>query len=245
VFVPAALTAEYVMPRLADLCIAVSNTTKRRLVNLLKVPPENIDVIPNGVDCKAFDEIYVKKESARIVYVGRLEKHKRVDLLILAFNELRKSLPECELFIIGDGSQRENLVRLASTMKIEHLFFTGILSRTELVRILKSSTILVLPSVFEGHGIVLLEAMAAGTPPIAVWSTDSGVKEVVIDGFNGMLVQANVAQIRETLYKLLTDKELYDRLRENGLNFVKKYDWDNIVWMVANSYEDLITKWKS
>lgn len=234
---PSAIMAEYTMPKLADFCIAVSNTTGERLSRLLRVPSRKVVVIPNGVDLAGFRDVRVRKRRRRIVYVGRLESHKQVGLLVRAFKDLRSTFSDSELFIVGDGSQRRYLMKLASDLDLKEVHFLGIVPRLDLIRLMKSSATLVLPSLFEGHGIVLLEAMAAGTPPIAVLSPGSGVKDIVKHESNGLLAQPTVEEIEKAIFALLTNKSLYRKVRENGLKFVERYDWDNMAAKTLELYE--------
>ncbi len=115
--------------------------------------------------------------------------------------------------------------------------------KPDLIRLLKSSTTLVLPSILEGQGVILLEAMAAGTPPIAVLSPESGVKDIMRQEFNGLLVQPKVKEIEEALLRLLTNQSLYDQIRENGLGFVSRYDWDQIAIKTSELYEQVARGW--
>lgn len=237
---PIAMTAEYIIPRLSTRCIAVSNTTRQRLMELLGIPSGKVEVIPNGVDVNAFQRIDVEKKKARLVYVGRLESHKRVDVLLRAFKMLRKKFPEIELIIVGDGSQRRHLVKLSLNMGLNNVRFLGAIPRPELIRTIKSSTVLVLPSILEGQGIVLLESMAAGTPPIAVLSPGSGVRDVVKHGFNGLLVGLGIEEIEDAVYRLLTSQFIYDQIQKNALKFVKAFDWNAVAVRVSKFYEHLV-----
>jgi len=234
---PFALVTEYTIPRLATCCIAVSNSTKYRLMKLLRVDGEKIVVIPNGIDLDSFRRISAEKKKARIVYVGRLETHKGLDMLLRAFKGLQTTFPESELIIIGDGSQRRRLVKLSEDLRLTGVRFMGVIPRCDLFRTIGSASVLVLPSLFEGHGVVLLEAMAAGTPPIAVKSPESGVNDVVKHGFNGLLVKPCAEEIEKAVDKLLTNHTLYDRIRESALGFIKHYDWDIIATKVLDFYE--------
>lgn len=234
---PSAIMAEHAMPKLANFCIAVSNTTRQRLLRLLRVPSRKTVVIPNGVDLAGFRCVSVTKRRRRIAYVGRLESHKQVDLLIRAFKELRSILPDSELLIAGDGSQKRHLVKLASDLDLKDVHFLGVIPRLDLIRLIKSSATLVLPSLLEGHGMVLLEAMAAGTPPIAVLSPGSGVKDIVNHESNGLLVHPSVKEIEKAMCELLTNRSLHRRLRENGLKFVKRFDWDEVTAKTLELYE--------
>jgi glycosyltransferase involved in cell wall biosynthesis len=227
---------EFFMPTLSDINIAVSETTKRRLVNLLRVHPEKIVVIPNGVELKKFNRVSSEKKYGRILYVGRLESHKRIDTLIRAYERLKKGSPDIELIIVGIGPQREYLRRLATDMK--DITFYEPMPYEKLIELMKSAWVLVLPSIREGQGIVLLEAMAAGTPPIAVQAEGSAVGDVVKNNYNGLLVPSN--EIERSIEKLLTDEDLYHRLRKNGLEFVKSYDWDEIAERTAQVYKKIV-----
>jgi glycosyltransferase involved in cell wall biosynthesis len=224
---------EFLLPQLPDLNIAVSETAMKRLVNLLHVQPEKIKVIPNGVDLKRFDEISVEKKYGRILYVGRLEKHKRVDNLILSYKQLKRRYKDLELIVVGTGPEEERLRKMARN--VEDVTFYAPMPYEELAALMKSAWLFVLPSVREGHGIVLLEAMAAGTPPIAVKMPGSGVVDVIKDSYNGLLVSRE--GIKGGIEKLLIDDNLYEEIRKNGLEFVEGYDWGIIAKRTEEVYE--------
>jgi glycosyltransferase involved in cell wall biosynthesis len=226
---------EFFIPRLADVNIAVSGTTKRRMVDLLKVDEKKIFVISNGVDVKKFREISVEKKYGRILYVGRLESHKRVDTLIQAYQRLKEVYDTIELIIIGTGSQKERLQRIAKN--IRDITFYELMPYEKIIELMKSAWIFVLPSVREGQGIVLLETMAAGTPPIAVQAEGSAVGDVIKNNYNGLLVSER--EIEGAIQKLLTNEDLYILLRKNGLRFVKGYDWSKTAERTAEVYEKI------
>jgi len=102
---------------------------------------------------------------------------------------------------------------------------------------MKSAWIFVLPSIREGQGIVLLEAMAAGTPPVAVAAEGSGVVDVIRDGYNGLLASETPESLEHAIRGLLADDELHSRLRAGGLEFVKAYDWDVVAGEVEKIYK--------
>lgn len=226
---------ELFMPKLSDFNIAVSETTKRRLVDLLKVNPNKISVISNGVDLNKFNEVPVEKKYGRILYVGRLESHKCVDTLLFAYHQLKKEYKDIELILIGKGPQKEYLMNLSKKLGLKNITFLDPMPYDQLIATMKSSWILVLPSIREGQGIVLLEAMAAGTPPIAVKAEGSAVGDVIKNNYNGLLVPQG--EIETAMQKLLTNEDLYANLRKNGLEFVKDYDWDKIAERTAQIYE--------
>ena len=226
---------ELPIPKLADINIAVSETTRRRLIELLRVKPTKITVISNGVDLKRFNIRSVEKKYGRILYVGRLERHKRVDALLRAYRRLKKVNRDIELIIVGKGPQKEYLQNLSKELK--DVTFHDPLPYDKLIELMKSSWIFVLPSRKEGQGIVLLEAMAAGTPPIAVQTPESGVGDIVKNNYNGLLVPQG--EIERAMQKLLTAEDVYRDLRKNGLQFVKGCDWATIAAEVDSVYKKI------
>lgn len=230
-----AFLMEFPIPHLADMSIAVSETTKRRMVGLLNADADKVVVIPNGVDLKKFSRVHAEKKYGRILYVGRLERHKRVDLLMHAYKQLKRQYRDVELVIVGDGSQRRHLVELSR--RLEDVTFLRFLREEDLIALMKSAWVLVLPSEKEGQGIVLLESMAAGTPPIAVQAEGSGVCNIIRNAHNGMLVSKE--NIGAAIQRLLSDEEMHASLRKNCLHFVKKYDWNDIAASVAALYEKI------
>ena len=97
-----------------------------------------------------------------------------------------------------------------------------------------------LPSIREGQGIVLLEAMAAGTPPIAVKAEGSAVGDIVKNNYNGILISQS--EMENAIKRLLMNGDLHTSLRENGLKFVRNYNWDEIAKRVAKLYERIVRR---
>ena len=114
---------ELPIPRLADVNIAVSETTKRRMVVLLKVNPNKIVVIPNGMDLNKFKRIQTGKKYGRILYAGRLESHKCVDQLIFAYKRLKMVYSSIELIIVGKGPMRKYLQDLSRRLNLDVIFY--------------------------------------------------------------------------------------------------------------------------
>ena len=138
--------------------ITVSNASRKKLI-AEGVPPEKIEVVPNGVDLKMFKRVKAKKsKKPRVIYLGRLVGYKHVDDLLVAFSRLKM---DAELYIVGEGEEKAELEKLAKHLGIEKkVIFTGFVDEPRKIELLKSSHLLVLPSTTEGFGISLLEAMA-------------------------------------------------------------------------------------
>jgi glycosyltransferase involved in cell wall biosynthesis len=204
--------------------VAVSNFTKGRLVSLLGVPASRVEVIPSGVDLRAFDSVDVGRDWGRLIYFGRFAPHKHIEWLIEAFERLVGSGLDLSLRVVGDGPLRG---RLRERLRgVDGAMLLDPLSREGLIREIKSAWIAVIPSVREGQGISYLEAMAAGTPLVAVDSPLSAVGELVVSGRNGLLVEASPDGLVEGVRLLLRDEGLWSRISREGRRAARGYSWD-------------------
>jgi glycosyltransferase involved in cell wall biosynthesis len=105
---------------------------------------------------------------------------------------------------------------------------------------MRKAELFVNPSTREGQSHVLLEAMAARTPPIGIYKPDSGVMETIKNGINGLLVTSN--KLADAIVKILQDKKFSKMLAENGRRFAEDRDWDKIAEMVLNVYTSVAKK---
>jgi glycosyltransferase involved in cell wall biosynthesis len=214
--------------------VAVSEFTKQRLTKLLKIDPSKVVVIPNGVDFAKFNSSHAKVWG-RIVYAGRIVPHKRVKLLVNAFREVKKKIPTAELHIIGSGPGLQSIRNSASAIKDCHVH--GFLPEKQMVELLKSAWLFVLPSEREGSGLVVLEAMAAGVPFITINHPDNATKEFC--QFKcGLVAEPHKTSIADAITQLFSNKELWKELNVNALDFAKKYDWD----IITNHMEDFFVE---
>jgi glycosyltransferase involved in cell wall biosynthesis len=224
---------EWLNSKLPTYHICISEVMRRRLLELYGVEKRKTSVIPAGVDLQSFRAINVNKRWGKIIYVGRLVPHKHVSWLIGAYKRLfKKGLP-VTLHIVGDGPLKSKLMKLAEG--IPGITFHGYLPREKLIEELKSAWIHVLPSTREGQSIACLEAMAAGTPTIAVRYEMSAVNEIIKDKWNGILVEPSEEAITTALALLLKDEALWSMLQANGKITVQRFDWN----VIANHTEEL------
>jgi glycosyltransferase involved in cell wall biosynthesis len=218
------------LKNVGDYHVAVSEFTKQRLTDRLNIDPSKIVVIPNGVDVAKFassgDKVW-----GRIIYAGRIMPHKHVDLLVKAFREVKKKIPSAELHIVGSGSSLQSIKNMAEDIKDCYVY--GFLPEDQLVDLLKSAWLFVLPSEREGSGIVVLEAMASGIPFVTIDHPDNAVKDFC--HFNcGLVVKPCGSSIAASIIHLYDNKDLWKELGDNALNFAKRYDWD----IIAERMED-------
>ncbi len=215
--------------------ITLNSSVREKMVKMLGMNSNKIDIIPSGIDVRAIDKIEPEKRvENRVLYVGRLVPQKNVDMLIEAFKMLGTGT---ELVIIGSGSEEEKLKKMA--FGSDNIRFLGRLERYEdIIKEMKKSGILVMPSIRENFGIVPLEAMCCGT---AVISTNTeGPRDYITDGENGFLVNSGDAKgLANKMEMLLNDKNLIKKFQQNGRKTSEKYDWDEIVKRIADVYRGL------
>ncbi|MDG6952614.1 MAG: glycosyltransferase family 4 protein [Nitrososphaerota archaeon] len=221
--------------------ISVSEVTKRKLAPYVRGA---LDVIPNGVDLALLDPARSRRRPAQVLYVGRLVRYKRVDVLLSAFGEVLSKMPEATLVIVGGGKERPLLEKLAASLPRESVTFMGSLaSNEEVAKMYRESTLFVLPSVVEGEGIVLKEAMAAGLPVIATRSPGSGVLGLVKEGWNGALVRPDdPGPLATTILQFLSDKGRREETGMNGRKMAETWDWDETAKGVLRIYRRALAK---
>jgi len=222
-----------------DKIIAVSNYTKKRVKHI----KGDIVVIPNGTDENELSRIKANKENTlTLCFIGRLVKTKKVDVLIRAVAILKDKIPKLRCKIIGKGTEYANLNSLAKQLGVEsYIEFLGFVEdKRELMRVLKSCHVFCFPSILEGFGIVIIEAMALGTPYVC--SDIEVLREITDNGKGGLLFKTgNPTDLADKVVRLL-DKRVYKKKVVEGKKLVLKYDWDLISHRVEKTYIDTIKK---
>ncbi|MEW5744181.1 MAG: glycosyltransferase family 4 protein [Nitrospirota bacterium] len=216
--------AERVVSHLVRNVVAVSDSTAQDLIQRVKIPARKVITVPNGIDgnpfCITVDKDEKKKElgfggrGPVIGFASRVARQKGLTYLLKAMPEIIQVFPECVLVIAGEGPEESPLQQEAANLNIkDHVVFLG--PRLDIPELLKLFDILVLPSVWEGLPMILLEAMAAGCPTVA---TDvGGVSTAIKNGESGVLVEAeNPAALSREIVSLLSDEDKRKVLSEKG-----------------------------
>lgn len=209
--------------------VAVSDSTAADLV-ARGMDREQITVIPNGVDTTFYAPAPPGEEEddvPSLLYLGRLKRYKRVDLVIRAVARLRERGVVCRLRVVGKGDRRDALVRLRDRLGLgdDVVEFPGWVDRETKRELLRRSWVHVLTSPKEGWGITNLEAAACGTPTVA--SDSPGLRDSVRDGRTGLLVpHGDLDALTDALERLLGDHDLRERLGRAAREFAEELDWD-------------------
>ncbi len=173
--------------RLADRIVAVSQATKDALVERYGIAADKVTVIRNAVDTERFRPLGLAKERHCLLYLGRIDRRKGIDFLIRSMPRVRERIPDVQLLVGGKGSSLDKMKALVRRLRLEsNVTFLGFVADDQLNALYNRAQCLVVPSVFEGFGITVIEALAAGT---RVVGTDAdGIREILQGGESGRLV---------------------------------------------------------
>jgi 1,2-diacylglycerol 3-alpha-glucosyltransferase len=197
----------------ADAVIAPSTLVRDELgARGVRTP---IAVVPTGVDLVRFrpgdpaaarDELGLDRRDPVILYVGRLDREKSVDRILLAFERIASILPPARLVLVGQGTQAEALRRLARQLAGgDRIHFVGVRPHDALAPYYQAADVFLFASETETQGLVLAEAAACALPAVAV--SAPGCTEVVRDGKTGVLTKGAPAALAEAAIGLLLDAE--------------------------------------
>lgn len=218
-----------------DRADAIIATTKSYAETSRLLKGRNYHVIPNGIELSEFEGVEAEKEPM-VLFLGRLAATKGVDVLLRAMKHVDV---EARCVIIGDGEERNSLERLARKLNV-NAEFTGFLPRRKVIEYLARASLLALPSLsrLEAFGIVLLEAMACGTPVAA--SDIPGVRDVAREaGF--VFPPGDYIRLSEIINELLSDEGEVRLIGEKGKRVVReKYSWEVVANSLVELYESLV-----
>ncbi len=239
-FGPAGILGEvyerFVLHRPWSCIIANSDATASRVRAYTRRP---VRVIYNGIDLVTFRALPEQRQAQpTMLYIGRLVAYKRVQDLLDALALVRARVPNAQLIIIGVGPYESTLRDRVRTLHLENaVHFLGHVPqhRAVLAR-LRASTLLCLPSVIEGFGMVTVEAMAAGVPFV---NADIPVTREITAGHGGLFFPAGDARrLADQLCRVLTDPALRSKLGEDGRAWAARYDWPVIARQTEQCYRE-------
>lgn len=225
--------------RKADRVISVSNEITCQLKEH-GFSLSQIAEIPNGVDLQKFrvQDRSLPSEKRLLIYIGRFDHGKGLEDLLSAFKKVHESQPGTQLLLVGDGGEKEKLLRLAYELKIHtSIHFEGV--HDDVNHYLGKSEIFVFPSLSEGMSNVLLEAMACGLPIVA--TRIGGNLELIENGLNGLLVSpGNPGELAEAILWLLTNPDRAKEMGKRGREKVEaNYSLDLVVEKYLNLYRQI------
>ena len=232
----------------ADRVIAVSNSLRSKVVEEDGAFAGKITVIPNGVDVSRFvplprseaqSKLDLSDRTSRVLYVGGITKSKGLDYLLMAFKTLMASTQgPIELVLVGDGDYEQPARLLARRLGLaDDVFFAGKRPNAEIPLWMNASDLVVLPSLSEGFGVVLVEAMACGKPVVA---TACGGPEDIVTSHTGILVPpADEKALARAMLDALSDGDRFSPsvIRQHA---VDSYAYQGIAARILDLYAEVL-----
>lgn len=217
--------------------LAVSDLARRSVL-------ENIGgdalIIPNGIDVEFFSnssiERFADADEIQILFIGRIEDERKGLLELLeAFAIVAADAEKLKLVVVGPGDQPEEFDQLSDSVKSK-IIFTGAVSEDTKAALLKGSDFFIAPNQSgESFGIILTEAMSAGTPILA--SNIEAFSLVLEDGAAGLLFEPSVEGITQALLRICQNPNLLSAKSRYASELVWQYDWDLVTARVLDSYD--------
>lgn len=222
-----------------DAIITISESVKNDLINNLKFDPDKINVTYLGVDHDLFKPRKAEPEKNIIGYVGALGKRKNVGLIIRAFYKLTKNMNvKAKLYILGRGPQKQSLIELVRRLNIgDDVKFFDFIPESGMPGFYSRLKLFVLPSLAEGFGLPIVEAMACGTPVIT--SNISSMPEIS----GGAAVTINpysVDELAEAMNEVLSDDSYRRSVIKKGLKRADFFDWKKTAKQTFSVYKQVI-----
>ncbi|HEX8563101.1 MAG TPA: glycosyltransferase family 4 protein [Flavobacterium sp.] len=211
--------------KLATGIITNSDATRNDAISVYNVHPLKIRVLPNSVADNVAKYAPIAIDEQKILYVGRLHPSKGIDVLIKAFAEVHKKIPNVTLDIVGSGTFQHSLLRLVKDNNLSDVVnFIGNLSKDHTMKAFASAYCSVVPSYSEAFGYTVIESMSMRT--CVIGANNTGIQEIIIDGESGLLFNTGDHQDLATkILSVFQDRELRDRLAIGGyIRFKKEYD---------------------
>ncbi len=249
-----AISTRLVVPHAAKYCtVSMSHAEDCQLTPFFKKRWSDVVEVPNGVDTDIFhpdidgspirQQYKIPEDSSVFAFVGALDRAhplKGVDRLIQAFKSVCQN-NTARLMIIGGGDMTETYQKMASELDIDDkVIFTGKIPHKELGQYYAACDVLVLPSLLESFGIVLIEAGACGKPVIA--SNVSGMRSVVKDKLDGFLIKpGDQSELIEKMIYLAQNPTIREEMgKANYKKTIAQYSWPIVVEKLEGIYQQVI-----
>ncbi len=228
----------------ADLIIAISEQTKKDIVEFLKINPKKIKVIYQGCqDVFKKEYNFDEKKAVAVKYnlpekfilnVGTIEERKNLYTIVKSIKDI-----DIPLVIIGKKTSYYNEIHqyIIEHKMEERVFHLSKLDTKELAIIYQLATIFVYPSIFEGFGIPIIEALYSKTPVI---TTNSGVFPEAGGPYSLYIYPTNIEALKEKIISLLSDETVRDEIADKGYKFVQKFNDKSIADQLMNCYIGLL-----
>jgi glycosyltransferase involved in cell wall biosynthesis len=220
----------------------------RDVLNALKINAP-IEVIPNGVDLQPFRQVQqpiprtqfgFSDQDTVLICVGRVSKEKNVAALLSAFEYIAPAVPSCRLLIVGDGPERDDLIRQVSEHQLaDKVHFTGLVAYDQLPGYLAAADAFITASVTEVHPLTVIEAMAAGLPVIGIHSP--GISDTVEHECSGLLAK-DEDELPDHILRIVRDPAGRRQMAECARRMAEVYSIQRNAQAILTHYETLVAQ---
>jgi L-malate glycosyltransferase len=225
---------------------SVSESLKKDTLSTFKID-NKITVIPNFINMKDYESAganrsrnkYALRGEKLLVHISNFRKVKRVKDVVAIFEKVQKEIPS-KLILVGDGPEKANIEQLCRQMNLQHnVINLGKIADPK--EILAMADLFLLPSETESFGLSALEALAMRVPVIS--TNTGGLPELNVQGVTGFLSDiGNVEEMSANALKLLKDKDLLSKFRENAFQQALKFDIEKILPQYEKIYNQLLVR---
>jgi glycosyltransferase involved in cell wall biosynthesis len=235
--------------RRAERILAISETTRRDIVDLLDLPQEKVTVTYLGVDLLRFKPERAAKAAEvlahyavrrpYLLYVGKLEPRKNLPTLIQAFDSAAMKFPDHQLVLAGGPGWGYKAIyeTAAASQHGRRILFPGFVDEADLPILYAAADLFLYPSSYEGFGVPVVEAMASGVPVIT--SKLSSLPEVA--GKAGLLVNPHdPTELAEAMAQVLSNSQLRQRMRVEGLEQARRFTWEKTARHTLQAYVEAV-----
>ncbi len=221
--------------------LTVLSTALAQATQAAGIPAGRIRIIPNGVATDQWTPPPDGERANELLFVGSFIERKGVRHLLRAAPDLLQRLPGYRLVLIGDGPQEAELREMAARSGFaEQIEFRGFLPQEEVRAAMQRARVFILPSLEEGLGVVLLEALACGTPIVA--SRVDGIVDVVTDDVGVLAPPSDPEQLGAGVLQVLASPEHWREFsRAARVRAVEHYDWDHVARQFVTLYRSIVS----
>lgn len=207
--------------------LTISESTKADLIKY-GVKPQNIIVLPMGINIPENIALFPKEKSPTLIFVGRLMKAKGIEDAIEVCRLVKGKIPSIKLWIVGRGDKKyeqELKARVDEYGLKKNIKFLGFVDQKSKFEMLSRANLLIAPSIKEGFGLTIPEAGIVRTPSVAY--NVNGLRDLIINRETGILVKLNTKEMSKGVIELLEDNSLYKKVQSGVFQFSKKFNWNN------------------
>lgn len=239
--------AEQEIIRRSDCLVTHTRTHRGVVCQKLQIEEQSIKIIPHGINIPNFNETKeIDNKDLQLLFVGRFDKRKGVDVLLRSIPYVLKSCPQVKFNLVGKDPENgyEKNFFLSNPHLRDCVFFHGFVSNEEVIRQYERCDLLVAPSLYESFGQIYLEAMSYGKPVIGC--NAGGIPEVVEDGVSGLLAKPGcMDSLTDKIIKICSHKNYRKLLGKQAQERVKKlFDIKNVGDDTLELYEQMLAHTK-